>query len=81
MAKRLTGKTSFKKWQARKGGKCGCIAMADVGEYNTCMHMCKYCYANYDEEKVKENIKNHDPNSTLLFGHLTKDDIIKERKE
>ena len=81
MAKRLTGKSNFKKWQARKGGKCRCIAMADVGEYNTCLHMCRYCYANYDEDKVKENIKKHDPNSTLLFGHLEKDDIIKERKE
>ena len=81
MAKRLTGKSKFKKWQARKGGKCNCITMADVGEYNTCIHLCKYCYANFDEDKVKENVKNHDPDSTLLFGHLTKDDIIKERKE
>ncbi|MEO0237397.1 MAG: DUF1848 domain-containing protein [candidate division WOR-3 bacterium] len=36
---------------------CGCIMSKDVGEYNTCMHLCVYCYANFSEEKVKENIK------------------------
>ena len=78
VAKKLTGKENFKTWTAR-GNKCKCISMADIGEYNTCMHMCKYCYANYDEIKVKDNIKKHDPNSSLLTGCLQKDDIIKPR--
>lgn len=72
----ITGK-KFPKWSARK---CNCVAMADIGEYNTCNHLCKYCYANYDEKKVKENILKHDVNSSLLLGTLQNDDVITIRK-
>ena len=27
----------------------------DVGAYNSCMHLCKYCYANANQGLVKEN--------------------------
>lgn len=77
IARELTGKTHFKMWQARK---CGCVEMVDIGVYNTCSHFCKYCYANYDEGKVRKNKEQHDVNSSLLIGHLCDDDIIKERR-
>ena len=77
IAQNLTGKTKFKKWNARK---CNCIEMVDIGAYNTCLQLCKYCYANYDEKNIKNNIKNHNPNSSLLIGELEEDDIIKVRK-
>ncbi len=78
LAFKLTGKT-YKKWQARKGNACNCVELVDIGVYNSCNHLCKYCYANYDESKVKVNIKNHDVNSSLLIGQLKQSDIIKER--
>lgn len=34
---------------------CGCIVSKDIGQYNTCMHLCKYCYANFSEEIVRKN--------------------------
>ena len=77
LAYQLTGK-KYKLWQARK---CGCVEMADIGAYNSCKHLCKYCYANFDEDKIIENYKNHNPNSSLLIGHLNKDDEIKIRKD
>lgn len=80
LAFKLTGKT-YSSWKARKGNKCNCVQMVDIGVYNSCNHLCKYCYANFDEKKVKCIIKNHDPNSSLLIGHLTKDDTIKIRKK
>lgn len=78
LAKKLTGK-NFRRWQGR-GGKCNCVEMADIGAYNMCTHFCKYCYANFDEESIINNIKMHDPNSSLLFGKIENGDIIKVRR-
>ncbi len=79
LAYKLTGK-KFKKWRARKEGKCNCVEMVDIATYNTCFHFCKYCYANYDEKKVLENIANHDDDSSLLVGKLLIGDKIKIRE-
>ncbi len=44
---------------------CACYLGGDIGMYNTCLHMCRYCYANYDEKTVMTNHANHDPHSPL----------------
>ncbi len=38
---------------------CGCIISKDIGQYNTCPHLCKYCYANDSENIVKANYQRH----------------------
>lgn len=77
-ARSLTGK-DYPEWKARKDGLCHCVQMVDIGSYNSCGHMCKYCYANFDEKQVSNNMKKHNPNSSLLIGNIMPDDIIKER--
>ena len=79
LAYKLTGK-KYNKWKARKGGKCNCVEMVDIGVYNTCKHFCKYCYANFDEEQVIDNHNKHNPNSSLLISELENDDKIVIRK-
>lgn len=76
MAYKLTHKTDLKKWKERN---CNCVSMVDIGVYNSCRHFCKYCYANFDEDKVIHNYSLHNPNSSLLIGELFSDDIVKER--
>lgn len=80
LAYKITGK-KYKNWTARKGKKCNCVEMVDIGCYNTCKHLCKYCYANYDEDMVNENCIGHDKNSSILIGKINKNDIIKQRKK
>lgn len=41
---------------------CGCMAAKDVGEYNTCPHLCEYCYANTTKETALANFKCHKEN-------------------
>lgn len=38
---------------------CGCIKSKDIGEYNTCPHLCEYCYANASKEAAIVNWKRH----------------------
>lgn len=43
---------------------CGCIIAKDIGEYNTCPHLCEYCYANSSKETARANFRLHAINST-----------------
>lgn len=57
---------------------CNCVLGNDVGAYNTCGHLCKYCYANANPELVKENMKKHVKTSPFLIGTEEPGDIVKE---
>jgi len=38
---------------------CGCIISKDIGQYDTCMHLCIYCYANKWDTKVRNRYEKY----------------------
>ena len=49
---------------------CGCMSAKDVGEYNTCPHLCEYCYANASKQLALNNWQRHlnNPYSETITG-------------
>lgn len=41
---------------------CGCIVSKDIGEYDTCPHLCEYCYANTSKQVAAKNYNLHKKN-------------------
>lgn len=50
--------------------ECGCLESVEVGSYNTCKNGCRYCYANFNIERVISQSHLYDPNSPLLCGYV-----------
>ena len=46
---------------------CGCAPSKDIGAYNTCLHLCTYCYANHSETAVKNNCQKLTPETESLI--------------
>ena len=46
---------------------CRCVVSREIGAYDTCLHGCRYCYANISPGTAVQNFKNHDPQSPFLL--------------
>lgn len=47
---------------------CGCVESVDIGQYNTCLHGCQYCYATTNQSLALRNFDQHNPQSPFLVG-------------
>jgi DNA repair photolyase len=61
--------------------ECACLLGNDIGNYDTCGHLCRYCYANANAGLVKENMLKHNPKSPFLLGGAMNGDKVHEARQ
>lgn len=67
--------------QKQNRAECACLLSNDIGAYDSCAHLCRYCYANERISAVTANRKIHDPNSPLLIGTIQPGDQVYQAKQ
>lgn len=77
----ITGKTIPYRKDPYQRPECGCIRSVDLGAYHTCLHGCRYCYANHNHETAVENNTLHDPDSPFLIGGPAETDRVTIKEE
>lgn len=61
--------------------ECACELGCDIGAYNSCGHLCRYCYANQDAAAVRRSQRLHDPESPFLIGGPQPGDRIRQARQ
>ena len=61
--------------------ECACHLTCDIGAYDTCGHLCRYCYANSNPGTALRNLRCHDPNSPFLLGGPMPGDRVRQAKQ
>ena len=77
----LHTRLNIPKRKNQREGQCACVLGTDIGAYDTCGHLCRYCYANTDANQVRRNLRAHDPASPFLLGRYQAGDIIHNARQ
>ena len=81
LIERITGKPVKAGKAKSQRPLCNCVESFDIGQYDTCIHGCRYCYANAGMEKARQGFDGHNPFETVITGRLIGDEKITVHEE
>jgi len=76
LVEELTGQRWGEGKDVNQRPDCRCMPSIDIGQYDSCPHLCRYCYANNSPAAVRKNYAGHDADSPLIYGSLQGDETI-----
>lgn len=76
LIERITGKPVKAGKAKSQRPLCNCVESFDIGQYDTCIHGCRYCYANASTEKARQGFDGHNPLATVIAGSLSGEENI-----
>lgn len=54
---------------------CQCVDSVDIGGYDTCLHLCAYCYANFRPQIAVNNHAKHNPTDSALTRDFSNEKV------
>ena len=76
LIERLTGKPVKAGKAQSQRPLCNCVENFDIGQYDTCIHGCRYCYANASFDRARQGFEGHDVEASVITGNLLGDEKI-----
>lgn len=76
LVERITGKPVGVGKAKSQRPLCNCVESFDIGAYDTCIHGCRYCYANTSPERARQGFAEHQPDTSVITGWLCGDEKI-----
>ena len=74
----ITGYKFDKLKPLKQRSHCMCYESIDIGQYDTCVNNCLYCYATRNYDLALKRFKEHNPDSAILFGEYD-EKLVKEK--